>query len=274
MKIRLLAAALLALPLAAAGQAPLPGKPAAKAASAAKDGALATVNGVAVPRARADFMLQQQMQRGAPDNEQTRGMIREELVNRELLLQEAARARIDRAPETQLQLDLARQEIIVGAFLRDWARKNQVSDAEVQKEYERVRAQQGEREYRARHILVDTEDQAKALIAELKKGGRFDELARKNSKDTGSAERGGDLDWNAPGAYDKLFSDAMVKLEKGRVTEAPVRTRFGYHIIQLDDVRPVKFPSLAEVRPRVQQQLMQGKVEELIKGLRAKAKIE
>lgn len=275
MKNLILATALLALPLAAAGQAPLPGKPAAKpAAPAAATGPIATVNGVAVSRARADFLVKQQAQRGAPDNDQTRALIREELVNREVLLQEATRTGLTKNSEVQLQIDLARQEIIVGTFLREWAAKNQVSDAEVQKEYERVRAQQGEREYRARHILVDNEDQAKSLIAELKKGGRFDDLARKNSKDTGSAERGGDLDWNAPGAYDKLFSDAMVKLEKGRITDVPVRTRFGYHIIQLDDVRPVKFPTLAEVRPRVQQQLMQNKVEELIKGLRAKAKIE
>jgi peptidyl-prolyl cis-trans isomerase C len=273
MKNLILATALLALPLAADGQAPLPGKPAAKPA-ASGTGPIATVNGVGVSRARADFLLKQQVQRGAPENEQTRALIREELVNREVLLQEANRTGVAKGADIQLQIDLARQEIIVGAFLREWAAKNQVSDAEVQKEYERVRAQQGEREYRARHILVDTEDQAKGLIAELKKGGKFDELARKNSKDTGSAERGGDLDWNAPGAYDKLFSDAMVKLEKGRVTDVPVRTRFGYHIIQLDDVRPVKFPALAEVRPRVQQQLMQNKVEELIKSLRAKAKIE
>jgi len=172
------------------------------------------------------------------------------------------------------QLDLARQEVLVGAYLRDWVRKNPVTDADVQKEYDRARGQAGEREYRARHILVESEEQAKGLIADLKKGGKFDELAKKNSKDSGSAERGGDLDWNIPAAYDRAFSDAMTKLEKGKHSEAPVRTRFGFHIIQLDDVRPVRFPGLNEVRQRIQQQLVQNKVDELIRGLRAKAKIE
>jgi len=272
MNLRFLAAAVLAVPLLAFAQA-AKDKPAAKPA-AAREGSIATVNGVPVPRARADFMLQMQLARGAADNEQTRIQIRDELVNREVIVQEAQKAGMAKNAEVQAQLDLARQEIIVGVFLRDWVRKNPITDADVQKEYDHARSQTGEREYRARHILVETEEQANGLIAELKKGGRFEDLAKKNSKDTGSAERGGDLDWNVPSAYDKMFSDAMVKLEKGRVTEAPVRTRFGYHIIQLDDSRPIKFPALAEIKPRIQQQLVQGKVGELIKGLRAKAKIE
>jgi peptidyl-prolyl cis-trans isomerase C len=174
----------------------------------------------------------------------------------------------------QTQLDIARQEILVGAYLRDWVRKHPVSDAEVEREYERAKAQSGDKEYRARHILVEDEAQAKALIADLKKGANFAELATKNSKDTGSKERGGDLDWNVPGAFDKQFSDAMVKLDKGKYTEAPVQTRFGYHVILLDDVRQTRFPSFAEVKPRIQQQLTQNKVDELIRGLRAKAKVE
>jgi peptidyl-prolyl cis-trans isomerase C len=163
---------------------------------------------------------------------------------------------------------------MVSAYLRDYVRKNPITDAEIQKEYDRARSQTGDKEYKARHILVEGEDQAKDLIAQLKKGAKFDELATKNTKDTGTKERGGDLDWNVPGVFDKQFSDAMVKLEKGKFTDAPVRTRFGYHVIQLDDVRAVKFPPLAEVKPRIQQQLVQGKIDELIRGLRAKAKVE
>ena len=277
MNLRILAAVALLAPAAALSQLPTkePAKPEAKkAAKPAAGGSIATVNGVAIPKARADFMLQQQQARGAQDNQQTRDMIREELVSREVVAQEAAKSGAARNPEVQAQLDLARQEIIVGAYLRDWARRNPVTDAEVQKEYERARTQAGDREYRARHILVPSEDHAKGLIEDLKKGGKFDELARKNSKDQGSAERGGDLDWNVPSGYDRQFSEAMVRLEKGAFSDAPVRTRFGYHIIQLDDVRPVKFPALAEVRQRIQQQLVQNKVQDLIKSLRAKAKIE
>ena len=277
MNIRILVAALLLVPALAGAQQVLEkkekaAKPAAK--PAAKGGNIATVNGVAVPQARADFMMQQQAQRGAPDNEQMRKAVREELINREVLAQEAQRTGAARVPEVQTQLDMLRQEILVQYYLRDFARKNPISEAEIQKEYDRAKAQHGDKEYKARHILVETEDQAKGLIGELKKGAKFDELASKNSKDTGSAQRGGDLDWNVPATFDKQFSEAMVKLEKGKYSEAPVKTRFGFHIIQLDDVRPAKFAALGEVRPRIQQMLVQNKIDELIKGLRAKAKIE
>jgi peptidyl-prolyl cis-trans isomerase C len=281
--VRILAVAVLLVPAVATAQQVLEKKEKAaeKAEKTAKPAAkpaagkpIATVNGVVVPQARADFLMQQQAQRGAPDTEQMRGAVREELINREVLAQEARKAGAEKAPEVQTQLDMVRQEIVVSYYLREFARKNPVSEAEIQKEYDRAKSQHGDKEYKARHILVETEDQAKGLIADLKKGAKFDELATKNSKDTGSAQRGGDLDWNVPGTFDKQFSDAMVKLDKGRYTDAPVKTRFGFHIIQLDDVRPAKFAALGEVRPRIQQMLVQNKIEELIKGLRAKAKIE
>jgi peptidyl-prolyl cis-trans isomerase C len=191
-----------------------------------------------------------------------------------VLYQEAQRTGVGKKPEVQAQLDLARQEVVVSAYVRDWVRTHPVSDADVQKEYETAKAQAGDKEYRARHILVETEEQAKSLIAELKKGGKFEELATKNSKDPGSAQRGGDLDWNVPGTYDRQFADALTKLEKGKYTDTPVQTRFGYHIILLEDVRPVKFPALNEVRQRLNQQITQNRIEELVKSLRAKAKVE
>jgi len=285
MKLRMLAAAALIAPaFLVSTVVPAQGTDAAKdapkgaakgaAKAAAKGEAIAKVNGVPVPKARLDAMLLQQQARGAPDNEQTRAMVREELVNRELVAQEAAKAGLAKSAEVQAQIDSARQEILVGAYIREWLRKHPISDADIQKEYDRAKDQTGGQEYKARHILLETEDQAKAMIADLKKGSKFEELATKNSKDSGTKERGGDLDWNVPGVFDKQFSEAMVKLEKGKYTETPVRTRFGFHVIQLDDVRAVKFPALAEVKPRIQQQLVQGKIEELVKGLRAKAKIE
>ena len=279
MKLKMIAAVLAAAPLLvlAQGAAKDAGKGApalpTKGGAAASD-PIAKVNGVAVPKARLDFMIQQQTQRGTPDNDQTRMQVRDELVNREIVAQEATKAGLAKSAEVQTQLDLARQEILVSAYLRDYVRKNPISEGEVQKEYDRAKTQTGGREYKARHILVESEDQAKDLIAQLKKGAKFDELATKHTKDTGTKDRGGDLDWNVPGVFDKQFSDAMTKLEKGRVTDAPVQTRFGFHIIQLDDVRDVKFPTLAEVRPRIQQQLVQGKIDTLIRGMRAKAKVE
>jgi len=271
---RTLAVAALAIPALAFAQAALPTKEPAKKASPAREAPAAKVNGVAIPAARMEALMNQQRSRGAPDNEAVRAQVREELINREVIMQEAVKAGIPKSAAVQGQIDLARQEIILSAYIRDWVGRHPVSEAEIQKEYDRVKAQQGDREYRARHILVENEDQAKALIAELQKGGKFEELAAKNSKDPGSKDRGGDLDWHAPGDFDKNFSDAMVKLEKGKFTDTPVKTRFGYHIIQLDDVRAGRFPSLAEVKPRIQQQLTQVRIEEMVRGLRARAKVE
>ncbi len=263
-------AALLLSPAALLAQAPA--KDGKKPAPAA--GRIATVNGVAIPRIRAEILARERAAQGATDNEQSRTAIRDDLINREVIAQEAARAGFTKRPEFQAELELVRQTVIVQGYLRDWVRRNPVSEAEMQKEYDTARAQTGDKEYHARHILVEKEEEAKSLIAELKKGAKFDELAEKNSKDSGNKDRGGDLDWNVPGVFDKAFADAMVKLEKGQLTEVPVQTRFGYHIIKLDDVRPVKFPSYAEVKPRIQQQLTQRKVEALVRSLREKAKVE
>jgi peptidyl-prolyl cis-trans isomerase C len=269
MMIRILAAGLLAIPLLAGAQQLPTKEPAKKGAPP-----VATVNGVAVPRARLEALMNQQKARGAPDNDQTRAMVRDELVNREVLMQEAQKAGVAKSAEVAGQLDLARQEIVISAYLRDWVRKHPIGDDEVQKEYERVKSEQGDKEYRARHILLETEDQAKAVIADLKKGAKFEELAAKSSKDPGSKDRGGDLDWHGPGDFDRSFSEAMMKLEKGKYTDEPVHTRFGFHVIRLDDVRSGRFPALAEVKPRIQQQLVQQRIDELVKGLRAKAKVE
>jgi len=274
MKIPLLAlAASAALAFPAQAQDPA-AKPAAKAAAKPAAGPVATVNGTAIARARMDYLVRQQTARGAPDNEQLRAAVREDLINREIVAQEAARAGMAKKHEVQMQLDMARQEVLVGAFLSDYLRTHAVTDPDVQKEYDRARTQTGTTEYRARHILVQDEEEAKKIIAELKKGGKFDELAKKSSKDEGTRERGGELDWNVPAAYDKAFADAMVKLEKGQVTSEPVQSRFGFHVIQLDDTRAVSFPPLAQVKPQIQQRLTRQKVEVLLRDLRAKAKIE
>ena len=270
------AAAALAVPALALAQAQLPTKePAAKpAAPATREGPVATVNGVAIPRQRAEFILRQQAARGAQDSDQMRARVREVLINNEVIVQEANKSGLTKRPEVQTQIEMARQEVLVNNYVNDYIAKHPVSEAEIQTEYERAKAQTGTTEYKARHILVESEEDAKRLIAELKKGGKFDELAKSNSKDTGSKERGGDLDWQIPGVFDKTFADAMVKLDKGKLTDAPVRTRFGYHIIQLEDVRPVKIPPLAEVKPQIQQRLAQIKIDKLVSELRAKAKVE
>lgn len=264
-----IAAAALALPSFAMAQA-APAKPAAAPAT----GPLATVNGVAIPRQRAEMIVRERTQQGAPDNEQLRTAVRDELINREIVVQEANRVGMTKKAELQAELELVRQSYIVQAYLRDWVRQHPVSDAEVQKEYERAKLQTGDKEYRARHILVATESEAKNLIAELKKGSKFEDLAQKSTTDEGTRPRGGDLDWNVPGVFDKVFADAMMKLEKGQMTETPVRTRFGFHVIRLDDVRTVSFPPLDKVKPQIHQRLTQQRIEGMVRDLRTKAKVE
>jgi peptidyl-prolyl cis-trans isomerase C len=276
MKKRIFALALL-LPALLSGPAlaQLPIKEPAKApAKPAATGPLATVNGVQIPRNRLDLVVRQQVARGAQDNDQLRAQVREALINNELLIQEANRSGIARKAEVLQQIDLTRQEVIANAMVAEYVRANPVADTDVQKEYERAKSQTGDKEYRARHILVATEDDAKSVLADLKKGGKFDEIAQKRSLDEGTRPKGGDLDWNVPSNFDKAFADATVKLEKGKMSEAPVRSRFGFHIIQLDDVRAVNFPPLAQVRQQIEQRLVGQKVDSLIRELRAKAKIE
>jgi peptidyl-prolyl cis-trans isomerase C len=271
----LLLAALLSAPVFAQLPTKEPAKaPAAPAAAAPATGPVATVNGVAIPRQRMEIVLRQQLSRGATDSEQLRAQVREALINNELLFQEGNRNGTAKRPEVVQQLDLSRQEVIANAVLNDYLRAHPVSDADIQKEYDRAKAQTGEREYRARHILVANEADAKAVIADLKKGQKFDEIAQKRSLDEGSRPKGGDLDWNVPGNFDKAFAEALVKLEKGKLTESPVRSRFGYHVILLEDVRPVSFPPLAQVKQQVQQRIVSQRVDSMLRDLRAKAKIE
>jgi peptidyl-prolyl cis-trans isomerase C len=252
-----------------------PAKGAAKdAAKPAASGPLATVNGVAVPRQRAELLVRLQTARGAQDNEQLRAQVREMLISNELLVQEANRSGLAKKTEVQQQIELNRLEIIANAMIGEYLRVNPVSDADIQKEYERAKVQTGDREYKARHVLVATEDDAKSVLADLKKGGKFEDVAQKRSLDEGTRPKGGDLDWNVPSNFDKAFADAMMKLEKGKMSETPVRSRFGFHVIQLDDVRPVNFPPLAQVRQQIQQRLAGQKVENMVRDLRAKSKIE
>lgn len=266
----LLAACLVAAPAFAQTQKPAPALPAAIAQS----GPVAKVNGVAIPPQRAELLLRERTQQGQPDSPQVRAAVRDELVNREIISQAAEKSGLTKQAELQNELDLVRQTVIVQAYLRDYIRSHPVTDAEMQKEYEQIKSELGNREYKARHILVETEAEAKGLIAELKKGAKFEDLAKKSTKDDGTRQRGGDLDWQSPGTFDKDFSSAMIKLAKGKYTETPVKTRFGYHVIQLEDTRDAKHPPFAEVKANLAQRLQRLRVEKLIAELRAKAKVE
>jgi peptidyl-prolyl cis-trans isomerase C len=193
---------------------------------------------------------------------------------RELLVREAKKKGLDKNADVKNQMDLSGQTILVRAYVGDWLKANPVSDATLHKEYDGIKAQMGDKEYKVRHILVEKEDDAKALIAQLKAGASFADLAKKNSKDPGSAPNGGDLDFASPSSYVPEFSQAMVALKKGEYTQVPVKTQFGYHIIQLEDTRAAQFPPLADVKPQITQRLTQQKATAFRDELRAKAKTD
>jgi len=234
---------------------------------------VATVNGKAIPASRVDQVVKQVVAQGkATDSPQLRDAIKRDLIGREVLIQEADKQGIGGRADVKAAIDNARQSIIINAMLADYVKKNPVTDAQVKAEYDRYKAQVGDKEYHARHILVGTEDEAKAIIAKLKGGAKFEELA-KQSKD-GTAANGGDLDWASPASYVPEFSKAMVALQKGAITETPVKTQFGYHVIKLEDVRPAKVPPLEEVKQQVQESLQQRKLAAFREELMKKAKVQ
>lgn len=149
-----------------------------------------------------------------------------------------------------------------------------MSDADIQAEYDKFVAANGGKEYRARHILVEKEDEAKAIIASLKGGAKFEDIAKKQSKDPGSGANGGDLDWANAASYVTEFSEAMVKLEKGQMTQEPIKSQFGWHIIQVDDIRQAQLPKLEEIKDQIAQQMLQQKLAAFQTSLREKAKVE
>ncbi len=232
-----------------------------------------SVNGKAIPKSRFDFVIKQRVAQGAPNNEVSRNAIRESLITQEVVAQEAERKGIAKNADVQTQLAFARQQVLIQAYMQDHFKSHPVKDDEMLAEYNKVKASRGDREYKVRHILVDKEAEAKDIIAQLKKGAKFEDLA-KQSKDPGSKDRGGDLEWNPPATFVKPFSDAMVKLEKGKYTESPVQSQFGWHVIQVDDVRPLQFPAFADVKPQLLSAIQEREVQKLVLDLRAKAKIQ
>ena len=244
-----------------------------KKADKADAAPFATVNGKPIPKIRADALIAGQAAQGQPDSPDLRKAVTEELVRREILTQESLRKGFDKKPEVQGQIDLARQGVLIGAYLNDYVKTHPVTDDLIKKEYEDIKAKLGSKEYKARHVLLEKEDEAKAIIAKLKKGEKIEDLA-KDSKDPGSKERGGDLGWANPASFVPAFSAAMIKLEKGNFTDTPVKSDFGWHVIQLEDVRELKLPGIDEAKGQIGQQLTQRMVQKHIDELRAKAKVE
>jgi peptidyl-prolyl cis-trans isomerase C len=235
---------------------------------------VAIVNGKAVPKSRVEALLSQATSQGQPRTPELEAQVRDEVVLREMFMQEAERQGMAASPQYKAQMELARQSILIRELFADYQKRHPVTDADIQAEYDKFKAQASGSEYRTSHILVETEDQAKVLIVQIKGGASFEELAKKNSKDPGSGEKGGDLDWANAGSYVPEFSQAMVKLKKGEMTEVPVKSQFGYHIIKVVDVREAQFPPLDEVKPQIQQRLAQMKMAQFRDEIRAKTKTD
>ncbi|GGY34265.1 peptidylprolyl isomerase [Pseudoduganella albidiflava] len=235
---------------------------------------IAVVNGKGIPTARADAIVKQVVAQGQQqDSPQLRDMVKKDLISREVLMQEAEKQGYAKSADVKQQMENARQALVVQAMVADYVKKNPVKDTDVKAEYDRFVKETGDKEYHVRHILVDTEAAANDIIAKLKGGAKFEDLA-KQSKDTGSANNGGDLDWATPSAFPEVFSKAFVGLQKGQVTEKPVQTPNGFHVIKVDDVRQAKLPTLDEVKPQIEEALTQRKLQAYQEELVKKAKIQ
>jgi len=273
--IRLLAALALCISAQAWSQ-PAEKQPAQKQAAEKKSARPVkpvTVNGKPIPRARLEFIVKQRTAQGQPDSEQARQAILDNLITQEAVAQEAERRGYGKNAEVRTQLELLRQQILVQAMVQDHLKAHPVKDEEMLAEYNKLKASRSDKEYQARHILVDKDTEANEIIAQLKKGSKFEDLA-KQSKDPGSKDKGGELGWNSPQNFVKPFSDALAKLEKGKYTETPVQTQFGWHVIQLDDVRTTQFPSFETVKPQMVSRMQEQEVQKLVREIRGKAKIE
>ena len=236
---------------------------------------VAIVNGKPVPKSRLDLLMQQAVRGGQQQpTAELEGRARDEVVLREVFAQEAEKRGIAASAEYRNQMELARQTILIRELFADYQKKNPVSDAEAKAEYDKFKGQATGTEYRARHILVEKEDEAKALLKQLTGGAKFDDLAKKHSTDKGSGANGGDLDFAKPESYVPEFGQAMIALKKGETTAAPVKSQFGWHIIKLEDTRDAQFPPFDEVKPQVMQRLSQQKLQQYQEDLRKKARTD
>ena len=235
---------------------------------------IAIVNGKAVPKARLDALAQQVAKSGRPVTPEVQQQMRDAVITREIFAQEAEKLGLMGSDDYKNQIEIARQTVLITVLIDDFKKKNAVTDAELKTEYDKFAAANGGKEYKARHILVEKEADAKAIIASIKKGGKFEEIAKKQSKDPGSGANGGDLDWANPSRYVAEFTEAMLKLNKGQMTDNPVKTQFGFHVIRVDDIRTAQLPAFEELKPQISQQLDQQRLGAYQQALREKAKVE
>jgi len=237
---------------------------------------VATVNGTAITQQSLDQFVKLLVSQGATDSPQLREQVKQEMINRQIFVQAAEKSGIAKQDAVKTEIALAREGILVRALMADYLAKHPITDKQIQDEYNKAKQQQaGQQEYKVRHILVEDEKTANDLLAQIKKDqNKFADLAKKNSKDPGSGAKGGELGWAAPTNYVKPFADTVSSLKKGQLADKPVQTQFGWHIIQVEDTRPVEFPPLDQVRPQIEEMLRQQALGDYQKQLREKATIK
>jgi peptidyl-prolyl cis-trans isomerase C len=250
-------------------------KTAAAGASASPAAVAATVNGTAISQKQVEMILKQQASQGMPDNAESRKMIIDNLAMQLIVAQEAAKKGLDKTPDVADQLEMIKQSVLADAYVQDYMKTNTVTDEMLTAEYDKIKAQAAGNQFKARHILVEKEADAKDIIAKLKKDPKaFEALAKAKSKDPGSKDKGGDLGWFDPRGMVPEFGAAVAKLEKDKFTEEPVKSQFGYHVIMLEDTRANPIPTLEQVKPRLTQQVQQQNMKKMLDDMKAKAKIE
>lgn len=244
-------------------------------APASTSPAVATVNGKAISQSSVDILARQGATAGHPDTPEARQTIIDRLALQMVVADEAIKKGLDKSPQVAEQIDSIRQSVLANAYVQDFIKNNPVTDDMLKAEYDRLKATLTGSEYKARHILVESEAEAREIIAKLKKEPRsFAKLAMDKSTDAASKVRGGDLGWFDLSRMVPEFGAAVSKLEKGKITEEPVKTNFGYHVIQLEDSRPIEVPPFEEVKPKLAQQIQQQNLKKQVEDLKAKAKIE
>ncbi len=248
-------------------------KPAAPAPTLAP-GAAKAAGGDLVSQAQLDLIVKERVAQGQPDTPELREFLRDELTNRELFVRAAKAKGIDRDGDTKTQMLVASESVLIRAYIADVLKSSPVGEDVLKKEYDTIKAGLGDKEFRARHVLVEKKEEAEAIIKQLQAGGNFEAIAKASSKDPGSQENGGDLDWAVPSNFVKPFADALVALEKGKYTPQPVQSPFGFHVIKLEDVREAKAPPYEEVKPQIAQRLQGQVIEKHLLDLRTKAGVK
>ena len=255
-------------------EAAKPASPTAAGTSEKASPTVVTVNGKALNAQLLDtFLLAVTGKPATEASKEQKDAMLEQLVNMTLAAQSAEKEGLAKSPDVQARLDLLQMQILAEAASEKYVKSHPVSDDEVKAAYDSEVANMP-KEYKARHILVEKKETAEAIIKELQAGGDFAKIAKAQSKDPGSAPKGGDLGWFSAQTMVKPFAEALATLEKGKMTTAPVQTEYGFHIIELEDVRAPSAPAFEDVKEQVKMFAQRKKLQAYLDELRKTAKIQ